>query len=117
MIKVQGNFSSGGTASAGFRPNGTHTVLFNGTSAQTVSLAYGSDGRHYFQNANAEWGQDYTPDVYQMSLDGRTVYVVDASNDGGAYVGLFAKDGEKIAEAFAGESDGLEWFDAPSSGA
>jgi flagellar basal body rod protein FlgG len=54
LIKVQGNFTTGGTASAGFRPNGSHTVLFNGTSAQTVSLAYGFDGRHYFQNAQVQ---------------------------------------------------------------
>jgi hypothetical protein len=49
-IRVAGSFTTGGNSSEVFRPTGTHKVVLNGTSAQTASLAYGSDGRHFFQD-------------------------------------------------------------------
>ena len=50
LIKVQGNFETGGNSGETFRPTGTHRVLFNGTGMQTISLAYGDDERHYFND-------------------------------------------------------------------
>jgi hypothetical protein len=52
VLLVRGDFTvaDGGSGHAGFKGNGTHTVVLNGTTGQTVDVAYGADGTQQFQN-------------------------------------------------------------------
>lgn len=56
-LVVGGDFAIGANSSETFRATGSHTTVFDGGVPQHVYLAYGNDGRHYFNNlvvANAD---------------------------------------------------------------
>ena len=58
---------------------------------------------------NHTWGPDYPSTPYKMTVQGKTVYIIQNENDGGMFVNIFAADGSYIDGGSCGESGTFSW--------
>jgi len=67
------------------------------------------DARAAYDQYEREWGPDYPPVAYRMDVQGKDVFVIEESNDGGMFVDLYATDGTMIASGGCSESGTFHW--------
>jgi hypothetical protein len=65
--------------------------------------------KRLYKEWDHDWGPDYAPQATVIEIQGKKVYVISDSNDGGMMVSLFDASGEEIASGGAGESSPFEW--------